>query len=442
VRVTLPQLREGKYGTALVTADGQSRGTGPDLRVLGTDPPVVSKVVPGASYPRGGYYSFELVGEHFSPRAKDNQIRVNDVLLDFARYVDDVRDELESEADCGSVRPCLIGGRRLLRIYGLSVTDARIFRPMKVSVQVDNLISSERPLVLSPVGRWAPAVIAFVVLALLTAGVYFMARDKAGRYRVGTRTYATFAYIFIEPQSNTFSLSRLQLLIWTAATVVGYTYLAASQMLVQWTWVLPDVPEGLPTLMGISAGTTAIAAGTEMQRSKGAGPVHPSLGDFITTGGVFAPERLQFFLWTLLGAAGFVSATLAQDPALVTQLPKIPDNFAPLMGISSLGYLAGKVLRKSGPVIRQLIPPAPFTGTAEGVAPTPIRVVGEHLSPKAIVRVNGELLPATKVGVPAPQPADAEFVTELVLTPDRIISPGPGVAAVKVTNPDGQAAEL
>jgi hypothetical protein len=59
-----------------------------------------------------------------------------------------------------------------------------------------------------------------------------------------------------------------------------------------------------------------------------------------------------------------------------------------------------------------------------------------------MVRVNGAPLAAHRVGVPAEQRADAEFVSELVLTPERIIAPGPGVAPIKITNPDGQTAEL
>jgi hypothetical protein len=436
VRVTFPPARPGTYKTELVTEHGQMLAVGPSLRVMAAEAPVVTRVVPRASYPINGRYDFEIVGEHFSPHAGDNAIRINDDLIKFRAHLDEreTRDVLQP---CGDRLPCLVGGRRTLRIYGLTLRDHALYRPMAVSVQVDSLLSNDKPLLLAPVGRWGPAFIAFATLALLAGVVYVFAREKARRATPGGQSYATLAYLFIEPQSNTYSLSRLQLLLWTAGTVIGYTYLAASQFLVQWTWVLPDVPEGLPTLLGISAGTTAFAVGAEARASKGAGPVHPGLGDFITTGGVFAPERLQFFLWTVLGVGGFVSATLAQDPARVTELPKIPDNFIPMMGVSSLGYLAGKMLRKAGPVIRQLDPPPPY-GPGRGAATT-IRVQGDNLSPRAQAWVNGQLLPADRVA-PA-EPTNAEFVTELVLTPEQIVELPPKVAAVKITNPDGQSAE-
>jgi hypothetical protein len=440
VRVAFPPARPGTYKTELVTEHGQMLAVGPTLRVLTSEAPVITRIVPRASYPINGRHDFEIVGENFSPHAGDSKIRINDDLVKFSAELDE-RETRDVVQPCGEKLPCLVGGRRTLRIYGLQVQSPTqtFYRPMMVTVQVDNLTSNDKPLLLAPVGRWGPAFIAFGTLALLAGVVYLFAREKARRAEPERQGYATLAYLFIEPQSNTYSLSRLQLLLWTAGTVIGYTYLAASQFLVQWTWVLPDVPEGLPTLLGISAGTTAFAVGAEARGSKGAGPVHPGLGDFITTGGVFAPERLQFFLWTVLGVGGFVSATLAQDPARVTDLPKIPDNFIPLMGVSSLGYLAGKVLRKSGPVIRQLDPAPPYQLTASGAPAPTIRVRGENLSPRAQVWVNGLMLPASRVA-PA-QPGDVEFVTELVLTPEQIVSPGPKVAAVKITNPDGQSAE-
>jgi hypothetical protein len=268
-----------------------------------------------------------------------------------------------------------------------------------------------------------------------------MARQKAARYRPHEKAYATLAYFFIEPETNTYSLSRLQLILWTAAAVVAYVYLAASQSLVQWRWELPDVPEGLPALLGVSVGTTALALGaTEVRGSKGAGPLHPALGDFVTSGGVLAPERLQFFVWTIIGVVGFVAATLAQDPATVAELPKVPSNFVPLMGVSALGYLAGKVARKAGPIIKQLAPLPPY-GPGSPAAGG-IRIVGESLSPRAQVSVNGALVPSDGVTVPPPQSATSEFVTELQVTPPSIAPAAARVPAVKVVNPDGQSAEM
>jgi hypothetical protein len=462
LRIALPkQLRQGRYDVELVTEVGEVLDKGARLKVLATETPTIVKIVPHPSYAVGGIYEFELMGENFGNDADDNVVRINDLPLHFEKYVTD-RTRRATVADCQSLYPCLVGNRRRLQIFGLSLEKQPFYRPMHVSVQVDSLISPDQLLLLSWVRRSTPALIAFGALGILSVIVYVLAREKAKRTRPVHKWYQTFAYLFIEPETNTYSLSRLQLILWTGAAIVAYIYLAASQSLVQWKWQLADVPEGLPTLLGLSVGTTALAIGaTEARGSKGAGPVHPGLGDFITTGGVLAPERLQFFLWTVIGVFGFVTATLAQDPATVTQLPKVPDNFLPLMGASAGGYLAGKFLRKPGPLIKQadpLPPYAPGKTLAAG-----IRILGANLSPRAQVSINGAQIPSDDLTVPAPQSAAAEFVTELVVSRTAAatavaaspasppgagapVAPGAGavsgVPSVRVVNPDGQAAEL
>jgi hypothetical protein len=462
LRVVLPkQMRQGRYEAQLVTEVGEVLDKGATLKILATETPTITQIVPHPSYAVNGTYTFELLGENFGNAADENLVRINGVPVHFEKYVND-RGRRATVADCQEKFPCLVGTRRRLQVFGLSLEKQPFFRPMNVSVQVDTLTSGEQPLLLSWVSRSTPAVIAFGALGILSLIVYLLAREKAKSYRSVRKWYDPIAYLFIEPDSNTYSLSRLQLILWTAAAIVAYIYLAASQSLVQWKWQLADVPEGLPTLLGLSVGTTALAIGaTGARGSKGAGPIHPGFGDFITTGGVLAPERLQFFLWTVIGVFGFVTATLAQDPATVTQLPKVPDNFLPLMGVSAGGYLAGKFVRKPGPVIKQLDPSPPYPTGAP--LPAGIRIVGANLSPLAQVAVNGVPVTSGDVTVPPPQSAAAEFVTELVVTPAAAAravaaSPAPtagaaapaapgagavtGVPSVKVVNPDGQSADL
>jgi hypothetical protein len=462
LRVVLPkQMRQGKYDVELVTDTGEVLDKGAKLKILATETPAIAKIVPHPSYAVDGIYTFELLGENFGNDAGDNVVRINDLPVHFERYVTD-RARRATVADCQGQFPCLVGNRRRMQIFGLSLEKQPFYRPMNVSVQVDSMISREQSLLLSWASRSTPALIAFGALGILSVIVYVLAREKTKRSRPANKWYQTIAYLFTEPESNTYSLSRLQLILWTAAAIVAYVYLAASQSLVQWKWQLADVPEGLPTMLGLSGGTTALAIGaTEARGGKGAGPVHPGFGDFITTGGVLAPERLQFFLWTVIGVFGFVTATLAQDPATVTQLPKVPDNFLPLMGVSAGGYLAGKFVRKPGPVIKQLDPPPPYPTGAPLAAG--IRIVGANLSPRAQVAING--IPVTSGGVKPPPPESdaAEFVTELLVSAAAAAaavaaSPAPpadaaapaapgagavtGVPSVKVINPDGQGAEL
>jgi hypothetical protein len=329
-----------------------------------------------------------------------------------------------------------------LKIYRLSLEKHALYRPLHISVYVDSLSSEPTLLLLSKAQRSTPALLAFAVLFLLGGAVLLLARGRAAGYRPLHKRYTTFAYLFIDPPSNTYSLSRFQLILWTGAAILAFAYVGVSQSLIQGKLELPAIPEGLMPLLGLSIGTTALAVGaTERHGSKGAGPPDPELGDFITSGGVLAPERMQFFLWTILGVLGFVGATLAQDPATIINPPKIPESFLPLMGVSSLGYLAGKVARKAGPVIKQLLPPLPSDPAAS--PPREILVVGANLSPKAQVWVNGVQIPADAITVPPEQSAAAEFVTKLAVSTAAAAAVRPaGVPSLKVVNPDGQSAEV
>jgi hypothetical protein len=90
---------------------------------------------------------------------------------------------------------------------------------------------------------------------------------------------------------------------------------------------------------------------TSTSGGKGSGSFSPSSSDLITSGGVAAPERLQFLLWTVLGVIAFLFYTLAIGPNEITELPPIPRGFLELMGISSAGYIGGKLARGPGPKI-------------------------------------------------------------------------------------------
>jgi hypothetical protein len=131
--------------------------------------------------------------------------------------------------------------------------------------------------------------------------------------------------------------------------------LAAARAYVQGVWTFIAIPDNLPGIVFISATTGALAVvATNSRGPKGAGDVHPSLADFVSSGGVVTVERVQFFIWTIIGAFIFLWLSLVQTPVDIVELPKVPDTFLQLMGISSLGYLSGKFARKAGPIINDV----------------------------------------------------------------------------------------
>jgi hypothetical protein len=99
--------------------------------------------------------------------------------------------------------------------------------------------------------------------------------------------------LFLDPETDTYSLSKLQFYLWTVASLFAYAYLVIGRIHVQFaSW--PDVPSTPPGIIAVSAGT---AVGSQLittfQGSKGAGAESPSIADLITSGGVVAADRLQ-----------------------------------------------------------------------------------------------------------------------------------------------------
>jgi len=433
--VKIPEsLKRGIYSTELVNEDGVLIATGPQkVKVAAAQKPAISAIMPKVAYPQNDRYSFEIIGDNFTNFEEEKIIiRINDVAFENMKKCPvDASGKVHPPLAENDL-PCLVSDWRSIQIHGLSIDKVGIGRPLEISIEVDKLISDPKPLALSYVQRYTPIVISVIVLAAVIALLYFFFIRKIADRKSHKTAYSPWLYLIIDTQTNTYSLSKLQMIIWSAAAIVAYSYLAASQFLVQWKLGIPNVPGGLPMLLGISAGTTALAVGaTEFRGSKGAGMVHPALSDFITTGGVFAPERLQFFLWTILGAITFVAATLAQDPGMVSEMATIPDTFNQLMGASSLGYLAGKFSRKPGPVIKSV--------NIDNL-PGEIKITGENLSPRAQLWINGQ--PAAYLVPPTiDQNAADEFVSVLTLTPEDEDKGIDNVAQLKIKNPDGQLAE-
>jgi hypothetical protein len=160
--------------------------------------------------------------------------------------------------------------------------------------------------------------------------------------------------LFLDPETNTYSLSKLQFYLWTGAAVFGYSYLVISKMLVQREgW--PDIPGTLPGIIAIGAGT-AIGSQvvTSVRGPKGSGPESPNFSDFVTSGGVAAPDRIQMLIWTLFGVGAFCLAVMQQTPGDIKELSPVPEGMLYLMGLSSVGYLGGKLARKPGPIINEI----------------------------------------------------------------------------------------
>jgi hypothetical protein len=172
---------------------------------------------------------------------------------------------------------------------------------------------------------------------------------------IGAQAYVVRT-LFLDKETNTYSLSKFQFYVWTLVAVYGYAYLTIAKNFFQEFPGLPALPAGLPGIVAIAAGTSVGAqVVTKINGPKGAGNIQPSLADFVTTGDSVAAERVQFFVWTLVGAFGFAVAIANLDPRVVKDLPEVPWSLISISGISAFGYLGGKLARNAGPVITEVV---------------------------------------------------------------------------------------
>lgn len=341
------------------------------LTASGKLQPKITAIEPVLSYPEKRLYGFEVIGEGFSNRGQDNGLIIGD----------------------REVRVCWEGGpcKEKDAVHGQIVSSRQLsftgihagpLGTPPIQIRVGQERSDPFPITLSRVERGIPLELSLGILALLTLLVFVVIRSGMGEYRIDGRMYGFLKTLLVDKETDTYSLSRLQLYLWTAAAIFGYLYLSLSRSLVQWKLDFMDIPPGLPGIILISASTGFLAQGIQSAKGpKGSGNKLPSASDFITSGGVVAPERFQFFVWTILGIVTFLTLVILQDPGNIKDLPTIPTGFLELMGVSSVGYLGGKLARKPGPVIDEIV--------AE-MGSLVLTIKGRNLSQDASFQIGGE----------------------------------------------------
>jgi hypothetical protein len=317
-------------------------------RTGGITPPVIKGVFPMPAYPqeKGAVYNdLRIQGEGFARDACDNEVALG------GEWIQVCWEGAKCAAD--AVLGKLISTREI-RLSNLTLGD-HDFSTIRVGVGGHD--SEPVDMRLSRVARGIPLAWALVGFVAIVALVLFTTSQGFGGETIAGTKYGFPAALLLDSETNTYSLSRLQFYVWTSVAIFGYFYLAISRSLVQGHLEFVDIPSGLPGIILISASTSMLATWTTSSRGpKGAGNEKPSFSDLITTGGLVAPERFQFFVWTIVGAAAFLALVVLRDPGTINDLPAVPDGFLQLMGVSSAGYLGGKLARKPGPVIQEILP--------------------------------------------------------------------------------------
>jgi hypothetical protein len=305
----------------------------------------------------------------------------------------------------------------------------------QVAIRCADATSGPLEVTLSRVARETPRSVGILVLLLIVALPLLSIGLSRGQ--------SFWDALLLDKDSETYSLSKLQFFVWTAASLFGYVYLGLARQLVQGQIELSDLPKNLPGILLASTGTVVVAQGINVAKgSKGSGGVRASLFDLVSTGGVVSVERFQFLVWTVVGVGGFLYVLLSADPGSLRDLPSIPEGFLSLMGISSFGYLGGKLARKPGPVVDQ-------AGALADPAARKLELTlrGRSLSKNAVYSLDGKELKAETdyevADVVVEADSSSGTASKLLL---RFKAPQPswltGRHQLVLENPDGQRATI
>jgi len=392
--------------------------TSPVVLAQGTTPTVrIAKVTPVATYPQSGY-EFWVDGDGFSATAAENLLIIDG-------------HQTEATIEKASTRQLLV--------KSVQLADPKRGK-RSIQIRVAQTDSNAMDLVFSARDRQTPRALALVMV--VGFGVLFLALIFIGIRNLPDPRPKFLAALFQE--NGAYSLSKLQFYLWTAVAVGGYLYVAFARSLVQGVITLPEVPDGLPGLIGISVGTSVAASAiTELRGAKGFAGTEPSLGDLIMTGGSVVAERVQFLAWTLVSIVAFVVLVGTYDPATLETLPPIPYSLLWLMGLSASGYLGGKFVRGPAPAITEAV-----ADVSTPLQPV-LTVRGRNLSKQAGLILNGRPIPLGTNVVPNHDPIEgsdpespggADFFKLLKITLNLDASLPVGQLPVRIINPDGQTA--
>lgn len=186
------------------------------------------------------------------------------------------------------------------------------------------------------------ALVSFSLILLFQSLLVGVARKRAAA--TNTHRDIRFMDLIITCEDDSYSLSRIQMYLWTVAIVVGYwaVFVAAPG--------IPAVPDSLYMLMGVNFANAVAATAITTYKTPTPAVAAKTPPDFLKYVFFDAPDsldlpRTQMFIWTVVSLGVYVIA-LANSFKGTPTLPAIPQNLVVLMGISNGAYLGAKAAKK------------------------------------------------------------------------------------------------
>jgi hypothetical protein len=189
--------------------------------------------------------------------------------------------------------------------------------------------------------------------------------------------------LFIDKDTNTYSLSKVQAFAWTIVIIGTYVYFAVGRGLIVGRAEIPDLDPGLLSLLSVSYGGLIIARGIGRKNPKNDFASRPpQWTNLITEGNTVSITRLQLLGFTIAAIAVYLFYVSGAD-LFAKGLPVIPITLSGLLGISQGGYLGGKMV--SSRAVNYIIPRRIRAGSTERT----IKIFGSGFVDKTKVLLQG-----------------------------------------------------
>ncbi len=405
-------------------------------------------ITPAGAYPDGDAYTFWVDGEGFSPIGAENVLIIDGHATQAEltpqppeKVAGDANASTDTGADQRDSRDLSEPRQLWVKIAKL---DDNVRGKRQIQIRVGTQLSGARPIVLSWAARWTPQAVAAIAVGIIV--LLLVVLIVRGLRSLGTNRPSVLAALLLE--NGAYSLGKLQFYAWTLVAVLGYLFLAFARSLVQGHPDLPEVPGGLPGLVGISAGTGVLSAAIgAISSTKGPAGTKPSIADLIVTGGSVVVDRVQFLVWTFVSIVAFITVVSKAEPATIETLPVVPNGLLYLMGLSAGGYLGGKFLRRPVPDIQEVV-----GRDDQANRLIQLTVKGRNLSKEPSIMVNGQVIAPKSSGAPVhfepidatvPEPGSGSELFQQLSIKVHYETPllQPSGNQLVLVNPDGQSAK-
>ena len=203
---------------------------------------------------------------------------------------------------------------------------------VNLQVKVNDQTSNDKKLTIVPT-NWR-AKVALLALILIVVLLIFL--------KVAVAKWEFLKTLFIDKQTNTYSLSKCQAFTWTLILIWSYFYLVIGTGLIIGRRAIPDFNLSLVCLMGVSYFGLLAAQGVKKPKND-LKDTPLQLSSLFSEGGEVSLSRFQLVGFTI--TAIFVYLYYLFDPQiLINGLPEIPPTLLGLLGISQGGYIGGKIV--------------------------------------------------------------------------------------------------